>query len=952
MIVCQSHQQFEVFGDEFYVGASGNDSNTCQYSNQCSTLSANALRVTIDSATEYTVYVMDQTILSSLFSISSTLPSPRTFTNNPLKGTTQSEIKIINDGQFDISGNSHIEHIKFIMQGYSSYQFGGAIIVQLNESSRTLEIISCSFIGCNADTSGGALYLQIINQAEITLRNITLDHCEAQYNGGAIYTTLESGGKLTISGLCLFTYCKTLSNYEQGGGGIYVSINGENNQLIFEDCATFERCSAFDGGGMYMNILNNGKLTMNGSCSFIDCESTDSGGGFYINASDSNYDINLLGSMQFERCTGKNGGGLFFSSEQVGQITINVMQFSNCKSQDYGGGLYTNITSGAQMTIIGITTFYNCHSTGDKEGYGGGQYLETRNGDSIIRITGELEYNKCEAFYGGGLYADIRDNAIVEINKLSFTDCLSKQNGGGIYTWIGSEGQFTISGTALFLNCNSSTSGGGIYLETNDGTVSFNPTEQILIENCNSTELGGGIYCSIINNGQISLNSIKLNKCNSQKEGGGIYASIINGGGQLILDKSCQFDRCKSYENGGGIYATINFTTQCKFITKDAYIHDCKALNSTNTSLRYSESGFGGGIFLTGLGDYDPSSKLIDLRGMKIYNNSADKYGQSLYVAMPKVVEWCKYGILGEFVKGNYSDTYSDENELLGIPKNLIDFYYSCTQEQIQQQQQPLEHWWRILGILKSAQVIVNISNPNGKLIIQIEGKRMFQGYLSVKIFELRDKTQEEIDQDQKQMNNKYYKNSFKSLISNSSQFTITPKIETDNQKQIFINSYLQIEKKLWNNANEIIYPPEDGSSSPISIEGEIESDQKATFGMNEYKWLNYKEKQYGVLISNDRNIFTGKDGIDIEEDANVAVLLEVIIAEEEKGKRKGLPIGIIVGIAVGAFAVVVVIIIIIIIALFISNKKSKKVVRSYGHEIGMRRSKRLEREHLEQCGK
>jgi hypothetical protein len=53
---------------------------------------------------------------------------------------------------------------------------------------------------------------------------------------------------------------------------------------------------------------------------------------------------------------------------------------------------------------------------------------------------------------------------------------------------------------------------------------------------------------------------------------------------------------------------------------------------------------------------------------MKIYLNTADKYGWSVYVAMVRITEWCKYGILGEHVKGNYSDTYSDERELEGIP--------------------------------------------------------------------------------------------------------------------------------------------------------------------------------------------------------------------------------------------------------------------------------------------
>ncbi|KAA6376552.1 MAG: hypothetical protein EZS28_027920, partial [Streblomastix strix] len=137
------------------------------------------------------------------------------------------------------------------------------------------------------------------------------------------------------------------------------------------------------------------------------------------------------------------------------------------------------------------------------------------------------------------------------------------------------------------------------------------------------------------------------------------------------------------------------------------------------------------------------------------------------------------------------------------------------------------------------------------------------------------------------------------------------------------------------------------GSSNPISIEGEIESGQNATFGMNEYKWLNYKKKVYAALISNDRNIFTGKDGHDIEDDENAAVPLEVIIEEEaaddeseidDPEKEEGLPIGIIVGIAVGALVIVAVIIIIIIVAVFISKKKkTKKQMSSYGPEMRAR---------------
>ncbi|KAA6379841.1 MAG: putative NEK protein kinase [Streblomastix strix] len=262
---------------------------------------------------------------------------------------------------------------------------------------------------------------------------------------------------------------------------------------------------------------------------------------------------------------------------------------------------------------------------------------------------------------------------------------------------------------------------------------------------------------------------------------------------------------------------------------------------------------------------------------------------------MRQVVEFCQYGTQGEYVKGNYSDTYSDESDLIGIPMNL-NIFNSSSPQTIEQQQQPLELLWNDLGILKSASVIVNVSNPNGKLIFNLEGQRMIPGQLSVKI-----------------------------------------------------------EKNRRNYENEIIYPPEDGPSIPIQIDGEIESEQKATFEMNDYKWLNYKQKIYGVLISNDRNIFTGKDGLTIEDDENAAVPLEVIIKEEDvddepeeeeeeqeeqEKKGKGLTVGIIVGIVVGALVIVAVIIIIIIVAIVISKKIKKIGKGAFGTVFQMKEIK------------
>ncbi|KAA6386853.1 MAG: hypothetical protein EZS28_017622, partial [Streblomastix strix] len=147
----------------------------------------------------------------------------------------------------------------------------------------------------------------------------------------------------------------------------------------------------------------------------------------------------------------------------------------------------------------------------------------------------------------------------------------------------------------------------------------------------------------------------------------------------------------------------------------DALIQECNAKENTSSS---SPTGYGGGIFLTGSGDYDSSTNRLDLRGMAIFENIAEIAGQSLYVAMTQLAE--------------------------------------C------------------------------------------------------------------------------------------------------------------------NNAFEVIYPPEDGSSEPILVQGDLQSQQTASFGTKDISWMDYKNKKYGIFASNDRRIFTGVGGKQDE-----AYPLEIIIEED-----------------------------------------------------------------------
>ncbi|KAA6365816.1 MAG: hypothetical protein EZS28_038657 [Streblomastix strix] len=67
-------------------------------------------------------------------------------------------------------------------------------------------------------------------------------------------------------------------------------------------------------------------------------------------------------------------------------------------------------------------------------------------------------------------------------------------------------------------------------------------------------------------------------------------------------------------------------------------------------------TGYGEGLMLVENRDYTTSSSNQNFKRMNISNSIVDLGGQSLYVVMTKLASWFRYGQLGEFVKGNYSD--------------------------------------------------------------------------------------------------------------------------------------------------------------------------------------------------------------------------------------------------------------------------------------------------------
>ncbi|KAA6370623.1 MAG: hypothetical protein EZS28_033850, partial [Streblomastix strix] len=301
------------------------------------------------------------------------------------------------------------------------------------------------------------------------------------------------------------------------------------------------------------------------------------------------------------------------------------------------------------------------------------------------------------------------------------------------------------------------------------------------------------------------FNNISSTGEESGQGGSAIYAEIREDC-SLIIDDNCEFNDCVIESgNGGALYVDIDYSKSFQFKIKDATFRNSQAKKHNSRDI--PPTGYGGGIFLTGTGDYDVNSDQIDLSGMKSDSNSADNGGQSTYIVMPQLEEFCQKDN-GALIKGDYDDKESDLNDVEGISTDVASFN-QLNPLQIEQEQKSLQYYWTIIASLRTAKVVVDFRNIDEPFKYQLVGNNMIAGI------------------------------------------------------------------------NEFILPPLDGTSDPIAVENVPGSDQIATFSMKNKQVLNYKQKQYGALISNDRRFFTGIDGIE-----GNAVQLEVeVIFDSEDGK-------------------------------------------------------------------
>ncbi|KAA6394759.1 MAG: hypothetical protein EZS28_009714 [Streblomastix strix] len=320
--------------------------------------------------------------------------------------------------------------------------------------------------------SGGAIYLNINNEGQVTISNSSFNQCEAS-TGGGIFAFIESGGKLTIDGLSKFTEC-----YAYIGGGIYAVVSGLNSLLTLEDGLKFERCNSdlASGGGAYIYIQDHGTCINN--------------------------------KIQFNYCNAYRGGGVYvYGYKQIQQI-FNGTQFINCEARFEGGGMMAEIQSeNSILELIGVL-FENCTSLDT----GGGMFSYIRE-EGQLNIKDQCVFTECKSISrsGGGIYSFIDFGTLI-IEDTTFDSCTCTQfgNGGGIALNLYSNSIISISNSS-FTNCktilNSSNQrygwGGAIFIQTSIATENLNESNfllrDLLFNGCSAVnQIGNNIHIQSI----------------------------------------------------------------------------------------------------------------------------------------------------------------------------------------------------------------------------------------------------------------------------------------------------------------------------------------------------------------------------------------------------------------------------------------------------------------------
>ncbi|KAK2941062.1 hypothetical protein BLNAU_24030 [Blattamonas nauphoetae] len=288
-----------------------------------------------------------------------------------------------------VSGKVYLNKVTFV--GCEAAKEGGGLFVdEINQ----LEMTSCDFTDCRVEDDslnncfGGAVFAYRVAGTN-TITKCKFTNCYAGLRGGAIYA--DDTPSLTVDD-CDFDTCVA----ERLGGGTCTY----NVPIIEIKNSRFVSCEAKWGGGVFEEYLSGEMIciTVSGN-NFTECNTTqEHGGAIWIE----NYPATqILTNNLIKQCTSTlDGGGIAVSNGQ--DITISDSQFISCESGGHGGGLTVNQ---AQDVTLSDSQFISCVSAG----YGGGVHFTMSQGHFMIS---RCFIKSCIGVkFGGGIFLKLKDGS-------------------------------------------------------------------------------------------------------------------------------------------------------------------------------------------------------------------------------------------------------------------------------------------------------------------------------------------------------------------------------------------------------------------------------------------------------------------------------------------------------------------------------------------------------------
>ena len=534
-------------------------------------------------------------------------------------------------GVFNMYGGS--------IEGNEAYR-GGAVFAC---EGSTVNIYGGTIANNKATYRGGAIANEGV--AAINIHGSTITGNTAN-NGAAFY--ICHGATMTMTG------GDVTKNTTTGAGSVLL-IESKGTKVVMKGGKISENSTPSDGT---IYVSRNTEFEMTGG--EISNNKTKNGGGIYVNESTAHI---AGGSIKNNKATG-SGGGVFFNKPVSGVISGGSITGNECTS--YGGGVY--IYNNSTATISGGNISYNV----SVKGAGGGVCMM---GGSMIMKGGTIGYNVNQhksnkgggimmyggtlTMYGGYIVGNKVNDGVSGAGICTTTIDQTKNGvktkrysnitmyGGTIADHVGNYGGAVILQSQTVMNVYGGTfrnneakgDGGAIYLNGKSVLNVYNATMT-----GNKAGNRGGAICYFTNTtGSITGGTIKDNYAGGY--GGSVAAHGLN---TSVTIKNMKFTGSESAGYGGA----VSFTWNSCLTMENCEVYDNKALK-------------GGAMYLA-------HKTTVNLKDVKVYNNTAAETGGAFYLDVGNTINFTNVKILNnEAVELSGGGIYTRAN--LHLKDCLID---------------------------------------------------------------------------------------------------------------------------------------------------------------------------------------------------------------------------------------------------------------------------------------